>query len=124
MRTLLKIVGVLVVVALVAAVAGVGYLYAAYPNVELTEYRIEATPERLARGKYLSDHVTGCTTCHAQRDWSRFAGPAMPETIGAGGDEFSLGPAGRLYAKNITPAAIGSWTDAEVLRAVTAGVSR
>ena len=124
MRTLLKIVGVLVVVALVAAAAGVGYLYAAYPNVELTEYRIEATPERLARGKYLNDHIVGCTTCHTQRDWTRFSGPANGERLGAGGDAFSLGPAGMLYAKNITPAAIGSWSDGELLRAVTSGVSR
>ncbi len=29
-----------------------------------------------------------------------------------------------LYSKNITPAAIGSWTDGELLRAVTAGVSQ
>ena len=124
MKTLLKIVGVLVVVVLVAAAAGVGYFYAAYPNVPLTEYRIEATPERLARGKYLNDHVVGCTTCHTQRDWTKFSGPVNGERIGAGGDEFSLGPAGVLYAKNITPAAIGSWSDGELLRAVTAGVSR
>ena len=124
MKTLLKIVGVLVVVVLVAAAAGVGYLFAAYPKVELTEYRIEPTSERLARGKYLSDHVTGCTTCHAQRDWSRFSGPAKPDTIGAGGDAFPLGPAGTMYAKNITPAAIGSWSDGELFRAVTGGVSR
>lgn len=124
MKTLLKIVGVLVVVALVAAAAGVGYLYAAHPNVELTEYRIEPTPERVERGRYLADHVTGCTTCHAERDWSRFSGPAKPETVGAGGDAFSLGPAGMLYAKNITPAALGSWSDGELFRAVTGGVSR
>ena len=29
-----------------------------------------------------------------------------------------------MYAKNITPAAIGSWTDGELLRAVTQGVSK
>lgn len=124
MKTLLKIVGVLVVVVLVAAAAGVGYLYAAYPNVELAEYRIEATPDRLARGKYLTDHVVGCTTCHTQRDWAKFSGPANVERLGAGGDAFSLGPAGVVYAKNITPAAIGSWSDGELLRAVTSGVSR
>src|SRR5688572_6154267 len=124
MKTLLKLAGVLVVVGLVAAAAGVGYLYAAYPNVPLTDYRIEPTPERLARGKYLNDHVVGCTTCHSQRDWTRFSGPVVPDTIGQGGQEFNLGPAGVLYSKNITPAAIGSWSDGELLRAVTAGVSQ
>ena len=125
MKTLLKIVGVLVVLLIVAAAAGLGYLYYAFPNVPVTSgYRIEATPERLARGKYLNDHVNGCTTCHAQRDWTKFSGPVKPDTIGAGGDVFPLGPAGTLYSKNITPASIGSWTDGELLRAVTAGVSR
>jgi hypothetical protein len=125
MKTLLKIAGVVVVLVLIAAAAGLGYLFYAFPKVPAAgEYRIEPTPERLARGKYLTDHVVGCTTCHSQRDWTRFAGPIKPGTIGAGGDAFHLGPAGTLYSKNITPAAIGSWTDGELLRAVTAGVSR
>lgn len=125
MKTVLKIVGILVVLLLVAAAAGLGYLYTAFPKVpEAGEFRIEPTPERLARGKYLNDHVVGCTTCHSQRDWTRFSGPVVPNTIGQGGQEFPLGPAGVLYSKNITPAAIGSWSDGELLRAVTAGVSR
>ena len=47
-----------------------------------------------------------------------------PERLGAGGETFNLGPAGMLYSPNITPAAIGSWTDGELLRAVTSGVSQ
>ncbi len=124
MKTLLKIVAGLVALLLVAVAGGLGYLFYAYPDVPVTEYRIEPTPERLARGKYLSDHVVGCTTCHTERDWTRFSGPAKPERLGAGGDAFPLGEAGTLYAKNITPAGIGSWSDGELVRAVTAGVSR
>ena len=124
MRTLIKVVGGLALVLLIAAAAGVAYLFAAFPNVEVTGYRIEATPERLARGKYLNDHVVGCTTCHTQRDWTKYSGPPKPDVIGAGGEPFNLGPAGFLYSKNITPAAIGSWSDGELLRAVTAGVSQ
>ena len=125
MRLLLKIVGVLFVLVLLVAGAGLAYLYSSYPNVPLNAaYKIEPTPERLARGKYLNDHVVGCTTCHTPRDWTKFSGPVKPELTGAGGDEFPLGPAGTLYAKNITPAALGSWSDAELHRAVTAGVSK
>jgi mono/diheme cytochrome c family protein len=124
MKTLVKIVGGVVVLLLVVAAAGLGYLFYAFPNVPVVEYKIAATPERLARGKYLNDHVTGCTTCHSQRDWTRFSGPVQPDTVGMGGQVFNLGPAGTLYSKNITPAAIGSWSDGEVLRAVTAGVSQ
>ena len=125
MKTLIKIVGALVVLLVLVAACGYGYLMFAYPKVPPpTAFKIDATPERLARGKYLSDHVVGCTACHSKRDWTKFSGPAIPETLGAGGDEFNLGPAGVLYAKNITPAAIGSWTDGELLRAVTQGVSK
>ncbi len=125
MKTLLKILGGLVVLVLAVAACGYGYLMFAYPKVPPpTAFEIEPTPERLARGKYLSDHVVGCTACHSKRDWTKFSGPIDPDTLGMGGDEFQLGPAGVLYAKNITPAAIGSWTDGELLRAVTQGVSQ
>jgi mono/diheme cytochrome c family protein len=125
MKTLLKIaVGLVLLVVLVAA-CGYGYLMLAYPKAPPpTAFKIESTPERLARGQYLNDHVVGCTTCHTRRDWTKFSGPAMPDRLGAGGEPFNLGPAGMLYSKNITPAAIGSWTDGELLRAVTQGVSK
>ena len=125
MRTLLKIVAALVVLLLVVAASGYAYMMTAYPKVSpAAEVKFDASPERLARGKYLSDHVSGCTACHSQRDWTRFSAPVKSEGIGAGGQEFPLGPAGVVYAKNITPAAIGDWTDGELLRAVTTGVSR
>ena len=124
MKKLLMIFGVLVGVVVVAALAGLGYLLLAFPKVPPpAEVTLEPTPERLARGKYLSDHVTGCTACHSERDWTKFSGPVKPDRIGVGGQEFPLGSAGTVYAKNITPAAIGSWTDGELQRAVTAGVS-
>ncbi|MGE0863282.1 MAG: cytochrome C [Vicinamibacterales bacterium] len=125
MKTLLKIVGVLVAVVVLAAGAGFGYLMFAFPKAPPpAAVTLEPTPERLARGKYLSDHVTMCTDCHSERDWTKFSGPVKPGRIGVGGQEFALGGAGTLYAKNITPAAIGSWTDGELQRAVTAGVSK
>lgn len=125
MKLLLKIVGVIVVLLLVVAAAGLGYLYSTYPNVPPpAAVKIDSTPERLARGKYLNDHVVGCTTCHTERDWTKYSGPIKTEKLGAGGESFNLGQAGMLYSKNITPAAIGSWSDGELLRAVTAGVSK
>lgn len=125
MKTLLKIVGGLVVLVLAVAACGYGYLMLAYPKVPPpTAFTIDATPERLARGKYLNDHVVGCTTCHTQRDWTKFSGPVKQELLGAGNEPFNLGPAGKMYSLNITPAGIGSWTDGELLRAVTQGVSK
>jgi mono/diheme cytochrome c family protein len=125
MKTLLKIVAALVVLLVVVAACGYGYLMFAFPKVPPPPtVRFESSPERLARGQYLTDHVVGCTTCHTQRDWTKFSGPIKPELLGSGSEPFNLGPAGMLYSKNITPAAIGSWTDGELLRAVTQGVSK
>ena len=125
MKTLLKIVGGLVLLLVVAAAGGYAYLMLAYPKAPPpTAFKIDATPERLARGKYLTDHVVGCTTCHTKRDWTKFSGPIIEDRLGAGGEVFNLGPAGTAISPNITPAAIGSWTDGELLRAVTQGVTR
>jgi len=126
MKTLLKIVGGIIVLLLLVAGCGYAYLMFAYPKVPppSATFKIEATPERLERGKYLAEHVSGCVGCHSNRDWTRFSGPVKPDTIGRGGDAFDLGPGGVVYAKNITPTGIGSWTDGELLRAVTQGVSK
>ncbi len=113
----------------VAALAGVGaaYLFTRYPNVPpADDVRIEATPERLARGKYLFDHVAGCVDCHSTRDWTKYGGPVVPSTLGKGGDLYgtNLGLPGDFYARNITPAGVGEWTDGELVRAITTGVDR
>ncbi len=112
--------------ALVAG-AGVAYLFARYPAVPPADaLRIEPSPEKLARGQYLFEHVSLCVDCHSTRDWSKYAGPIMPGTIGKGGERFgtNMGLPGDFYARNITPAGLGDWTDGEIVRAITAGVSR
>jgi mono/diheme cytochrome c family protein len=125
MERLLKIVAGLMVFLLVVAACGFGYIMLGFPKVPPpAAVKFDTSPERLARGKYLNDHVVGCTTCHSQRDWTKFAGPVLEQGFGAGNQEFSLGPTGAVYSKNITPAAIGDWTDGELLRAVTQGVSK
>ena len=125
MRTALKILGGLVVLLILVAACGSAYLLFAFPKVPpAPDLTFDTSPERIARGKYLNDHVVGCTTCHTRRDWTKFSGPIKEELLGAGGESFNLGPAGMVYSKNITPAGIGSWTDGELLRAVTQGVSK
>lgn len=125
MRTLLKILLLLLVVVILCAVAGVGYLYARYPDVpEPENITVQATPEKIARGEYLSVSVAGCVICHAERDMTKHGGPVKPGTFGAGGEFFGdLEQGFAVYSPNITPAAIGSWTDGELIRAFTAGVN-
>lgn len=106
-----------------------GYIYfsSKYPEIEdAPDVTIERTPERIKRGEYLFNNVASCVDCHSDRDFSKFSGPLVPGTIGKGGmvlgEEFGL--PGTFYAKNITPYALGNWTDGEILRAITEGVSK
>ncbi|MGD0125156.1 MAG: hypothetical protein ABSF46_07360 [Terriglobia bacterium] len=43
----------------------------------LTNRKFEATPERLARGKYLTENVLDCLACHSQRDWTKHNAPPV-----------------------------------------------
>jgi mono/diheme cytochrome c family protein len=125
MRTLFRAVLILIVLFVVVAVAGVGFLYARYPNIPpAPTMTVQATPEKIARGQYLSEHVTGCTVCHAVRDFTKYGAPVKPETTGAGGELFGDEEQGfAVYSKNITPEGIGNWTDGQLIRAFTAGVN-
>lgn len=117
----------LALVTMAMAALGLGYLFAAYPRVAAAEHlSIDRTPTTLARGQYLFDHVAGCADCHSTRDWTKYGGPIVPGTVGKGGELFgkNLGLPGDFYAPNITPAGVGEWTDGELVRAITAGVSR
>ena len=84
----------------------------------------------IERGEYLAIHITPCMDCHSKRDWTKFAGPIMQGTEGMGGEVFDqklVGIPGTIYAKNITPdpeTGIGTWTDDEILRAITQGISK
>ena len=86
------------------------------------------TPEAIARGKYLSEGLTGCVACHSPVDESR------PGDFSQAGLEYTgrvwsrdAGFPGIIVAPNITPdpeTGIGNWTDGEVVRAIREGVSR
>ena len=70
----------------------------------------------LSRGEYLF-RIAGCTACHTDRESK---GPRL-----AGGRALNT-PFGVFYSPNITPdrkTGIGSWTDAQFLRALKAGIA-
>lgn len=120
------IVGLFIVIPVVL-ISGTAYLKFALPSVGYPpDINIEITPERVERGKYLAYHVAMCMDCHSTRDWSLFSGPMVPGTDGKGGEHF--GPEadfpGDFYSRNITSSHLGSWSDGEVFRAITSGVSR
>jgi len=103
------------------------YIKFALPDVgPAPDLKVEMTPERIARGEYLANHVAVCIDCHSKRDWTRFSGPPTEGTFGMGGDRFDqkFGFPGVYFAKNITPAGISRYTDGELFRVITTGVNK
>ncbi|MCS5490350.1 c-type cytochrome [Algoriphagus limi] len=116
------VLGALIILLLIGFV----YIQMAFPSVSpAEELTIDYTQERIERGAYLANHVTVCMDCHSARDFSLFSGPPTPGTLGRGGDRFdhSMGFPGVFYAKNITPTGISDYTDGELYRVITTGVT-
>ncbi|MDB5229024.1 MAG: cytochrome [Bacteroidota bacterium] len=120
----IKRIAVILVVVIAAVLA---YVKLMLPNVGKPEgIQISATPEMVKRGEYLANHVCVCIDCHSKRDWSTFSGPIVPGTEGKGGETFTpeFGFPGTFYSQNLTPANLKTWTDGEILRAITCGVDK
>ena len=103
------------------------YVKTALPNVgSAPELKIEGTADQIARGKYLAHSVAVCMDCHSTRDWSKYSGPLVEGTLGKGGEIFDqkAGLPGAFYSKNITPDGIKRYTDGELLRAISSGVTK
>ncbi|MBS1601214.1 MAG: c-type cytochrome [Bacteroidetes bacterium] len=127
MRKVLRVI-VMIVVGLVAVVALLAlYVKKGLPHVAVVkELKVQATPARVARGEYLARSVAACVVCHSSRDESIYALPVKEGTVGMGGEVFSreLGFPGNIYAANLTPYHLGGWSDGELFRAITSGVSK
>lgn len=129
MKTLLKVLGGLVLVLFALAAGAVSWLALRKPQARpVTGERFEATPARLARGEYLVRNVSDCLNCHSDHVIA-FDVPVKPGTEGQGGFPFGkdFGVPGLVCAQNITPDpefGIGRWTDDEVMRAFREGVDR
>lgn len=129
MKTFLKVVGITVLAIVALAAIGVSWLALRKPAQQPPRAeKIEATPERVARGKYLVHSVTICFDCHSQRTMA-YGLPFVEGKEGVGGFVWDqkIGFPGVLAASNITPdpdTGLGKWTDGEILRAMREGVDR
>lgn len=127
MKKVLKIVMYLLLILILGIGGLLAYVKIALPNVgDAPVISIEITPDRVERGKYLANNVAVCIECHSSRDWSLFTAPLVRGTEGEGGEIFdqSMNFPGKFVSKNITPFALADWTDGEIFRAITAGVSK
>ena len=79
MKKFLKVIGILLAVLVLIIIGGLTYITQALPDIPVPkDLHVELTPERLARGEYLANHVAVCMDCHSTRDWNKFAAPPEP----------------------------------------------
>jgi mono/diheme cytochrome c family protein len=126
-KKFLKYAAYTVIVVVLIIMAGISYVTLALPNVGQSEnIKVDITPQRIERGKYLANNVAACVDCHSSRDWSKFAAPVNENEIGVGGEKFdaNVGFPGSVYVPNITPYNLHNWTDGELFRAITTGVKK
>jgi mono/diheme cytochrome c family protein len=127
MKKFIKFLGYFLLLIIILGIGGFIYFNSTYPKAgPAPNTNVEITQARLERGKYLANHVTVCMDCHSTRDWTKYSGPIISGTEGKGGEKFGeeLGLPGTIYSKNITPANLNDWTDGEIIRAITSGVTK
>ena len=127
MRKLIIIVVVILLVLILLPVGALSFVVVSKPDVgPAPALTVVATPELVERGRYLFHHGAACVACHSPMDATRYAFPPVPGKEGAGGPEFNAahGVPGRIYAPNLTPAALKDWSDGEILRAIASGVNK
>jgi mono/diheme cytochrome c family protein len=80
----------------------------------------ESSDVQINRGDYLVNTVCNCMHCHGDRDFTKFSGPVITGTEGKGGQLKDKG----VFAANITPTVLENWTDEEIARAITTGITK
>lgn len=117
-----KILLVLLLVPLVFVLLVVAGIFVLFPQpIPVENLVLERTPQQVARGRYLVNHVAYCMNCHAEREWDYMAGPIREGTLGKGANNPVFDREG-IYAANITPFALKDWSDGEIKRAITSGL--
>ena len=124
-----KILLAVLLLAILIAGGTVGYLYTRKPaSAPPLTIKVDMSPQRIARGKYLFENVSDCEGCHSQHDETRFGRPVLANGRGVGFVfPMGLGLPGKVVAPNITPdpeTGIGNWTDGEKIRAIREGIGK
>ena len=117
--------GGLILTLILAVTVTVGWRPLLGPRARpLTDRLFEATPDRLARGRYLVRGVAGCLACHSDVD----TGLGVPTEAAMTGGGKIWTPEGTpwLVASNLTPdrdTGAGDWSDDAIARAIREGIS-
>jgi mono/diheme cytochrome c family protein len=128
MKTIWKVLLYTIIGLVVLLIGAFIYFMVAFPAVGKPEdIKVELTDVRIERGKYLFHNVSLCVDCHTPRNWDLLTGPPDIDRLASGNtDDFTekSGFPGNFYAPNLTPYHLKNWTDGEIFRAITEGVSK
>ena len=111
------------VLGLLALTIGACAVFIPYRVGPASDVRVEITPEQVALGKKLAEGIMACGACHTT---GSFEGDPQ-QNMYLAGDVFISEMEGVIAVPNITPdkeTGIGAWTDGEIIRAITKGLSR
>ncbi len=95
------------------ALVGYNKLNAVRPNPP-SQLILQSTPQLVAEGERFARACIGCHTASGQ------APLTGQDFFGANGGP----PIGTVYASNLTPAHLNTWSDGEIIRAIREGVGR
>jgi mono/diheme cytochrome c family protein len=85
----------------------------------VTSVALVSRADKVAYGEYLASSLGHCVECHSTPGAN--GAPDFVNHTGGGGMHFN-GPWGVSYAANITPAALGKYSDEDIKNAITKGV--
>jgi cytochrome c5 len=124
-----RILLILVLLILLVVGGGLAFLSLRQPaRAAALNVKVDMSPARIERGRFIFQIMADCDGCHSQRDFSRFGGPVVESGRGMGFVfPAEMGLPGTVVAPNITPdpeTGIGKWTDGEKIRAIRDGVDR
>jgi mono/diheme cytochrome c family protein len=125
-----KILRIGLLVFFVLLVAGITFTIGWRPFIgprkrALTDRQFEKTPERVARGRYLTQGLLGCESCHSPKEWSKHGAPNVAGMELAGQVLPLPDFPGSMTAPNLTPdgdTGGGAWTDDQFARAIREGI--
>ena len=80
----MKLKTILLAVAVLLAGAALYVVFKRPAQRAALNMRVEATPQRLERGRYLFENLCDCVGCHTPRDASRWNAYPDPARAGAG----------------------------------------
>jgi hypothetical protein len=130
MTKLRKVLVIGLVVIFVALVGAISFTIGWRPFLgpkkrSATSGQFERTPDRLARGRYLTQGLLGCESCHSPHAWNQHGAPMTPGMELAGQTLDLPGFPGSITAPNLTPEAetgAANWTDDQIARAIREGI--